>query len=74
MTEQVSMFDDNNNMHVPIERVLDNLMERNKQLNLEVATLQAGNQMLREKILELESSAKDSGRSYAPLAKAVSND
>jgi chaperonin cofactor prefoldin len=56
MTEQESMFDDNNNMHVPIERVLDNLMERNKQLNLEVATLQAGNQMLREKILELESS------------------
>lgn len=53
MTEE-SMFDENQNLHVPIERVLEHLMERNKQLNLEVATLQAGNQMLRERLMELE--------------------
>lgn len=73
MTEQVSMFDDNNNMHVPIERVLDNLMERNKQLNLEVATLQAGNQMLRERILELESEPKKE-KTYAVTDKVIRND
>jgi hypothetical protein len=30
------LFDDNNNMHIPIDRVLDNLMERNKQLNAQL--------------------------------------
>ena len=51
--ELEELFDENNNMHIPIDRVLDNLMERNKQLTLEIATLQAGNQMLREKIMQL---------------------
>ena len=63
------LFDDNNNMHIPIDRVLDNLMERNKQLNLEVATLQAGNQMLREKIMEL---MQEQGNK--PVGVAISND
>lgn len=51
---QESMFDENQNLHVPIEMVLDQMMERNTQLSLEVATLKAGNQMLRERMYELE--------------------
>lgn len=53
------LFDKNNNMHIPIDKVLDNLMERNKQLTLEIATLQAGNQILRERIMKMNGNKLD---------------
>lgn len=48
-----SIFDDNGNLSVPLEMVLENLMQKNAQLSMEIATLQSGNQMLQSKVREL---------------------